>query len=153
MTTTLITKFNPEPSTNSGRMALPIVTKALRYSGIGGSLQVLEEDIPQLPENEILVRVHAASINPVDIQLWRAGVVAVVAGSKGMGKDFSGTVVSVGQDVKKFTEGDDVYGLLFEVVCTLLLLACYAMLTSKQFGQGSVLIAFNPSLTHAFRVF
>ncbi|KAH8596574.1 quinone oxidoreductase [Bisporella sp. PMI_857] len=33
-----------------------------------------------------------------------------------MGKDFSGTVVSVGQDVKRFTEGDDVYGLLFEVV-------------------------------------
>lgn len=77
---------------------------------------MVEKEVPPLAANEILVKVKAASINPVDIQLWRSGLVAVVAGDKGMGRDFSGTVVSVGGKVKGWAEGDDVFGLLFEPV-------------------------------------
>jgi len=62
------------------------------------------------------VKVNAASINPVDIQLWRSGLLAVVSGDKGMGRDFSGIVVAVGNDVKGWAEGDDIFGLLFEAV-------------------------------------
>jgi NADPH:quinone reductase-like Zn-dependent oxidoreductase len=103
-------------------MALPAVNKALRFSSLGGDLEILEKDVPPLPPDEILVKVHAASINPCDIQLWRSGLVAVVAGDKGMGKDFSGTVVAVGSGVKGWAEGDDIFGLLFHVVCPSFLL-------------------------------
>jgi NADPH:quinone reductase-like Zn-dependent oxidoreductase len=99
-------------------MVYPTVNKALRFISIGGDLEVVERDIPPLPPNEILVKVHAASVNPVDIQLWRSGLVGVVAGDKGMGKDFSGTVVSCGKDVKGWAEGDDIFGLLFHIVST-----------------------------------
>jgi threonine dehydrogenase-like Zn-dependent dehydrogenase len=98
-------------------MVLPTINKELRFSSLGGDLEILEKEVPALPANELLVKVHAASINPCDIQLWRSGLVAVVAGDKGMGKDFSGTVVSVGSRVKGWAEGDDIFGLLFHVVC------------------------------------
>lgn len=97
-------------------MGLPTINKALRFSSLGGDLEILEKEVPPLPANEILVKVHAASINPCDIQLWRSGLVAVVAGDKGMGKDFSGTVVAVGSGVKGWAEGDEIFGLLFHVV-------------------------------------
>lgn len=87
--------------------------------GLGSTLFIDEQDIAPLPANEILVKVHAASINPCDIQLWRNGLVAVVAGNKGMGKDFSGTVVAVGENVKGWTTGDQIFGLLFHIVSTL----------------------------------
>lgn len=112
-------------------MSLPEVYNALRFTGLGGDLEVTEKVLPRpLPPNEVLVKVKVASINPVDIQLWRAGMVSVVSGDKGMGRDFSGTVVSVGKDVKGWTVGDDIFGLLMEV-----------------FGQGtfSEYIHFNPS--------
>lgn len=101
------------------KMALPTVNRALRFMGLGSTLFIDEQDIAPLPANEILVKVHAASINPCDIQLWRNGLVAVVAGNKGMGKDFSGTVVAVGENVKGWTTGDQIFGLLFHIVSTL----------------------------------
>ena len=100
------------------KMVLPTINKALRFSSLGGDLELLETEVLPLPTNEILVKVHAASINPCDIQLWRSGLIAVVAGDKGMGKDFSGTVVSVGSGVRGWAEGDDIFGLLFHVVCS-----------------------------------
>ncbi len=68
-------------------MVYPTVNQALRYTTIGRDLQVVEKDILPLPANE-LVKVHVASINPVDIRLWGEGLVGVVAGDEGMGKDF-----------------------------------------------------------------
>ena len=98
-------------------MTYATVNNALRFEGLPGSdLRVVEKDVLPLPVSEILVKVHAASINPCDIQLWRSGIVAVVAGDKGMGKDFSGTVVAVGERVKGWAEGDQIFGLLFHIV-------------------------------------
>ena len=96
----------------------PSVNKALRFFSRGGDLQVTEKEVLPLLADEVLVQVHAASINPVDIQLWRAGLVAVVSGDKGMGRDFSGSIVAVGKEVKGWAEGDDIFGLLFEAVST-----------------------------------
>jgi NADPH:quinone reductase-like Zn-dependent oxidoreductase len=98
-------------------MSLPEVYNALRFTGLGENLEVTEKVLPRpLPPNEVIVKVKAASINPVDIQLWRSGLLAVVSGDKGLGRDFSGTVVSVGKDVKGWAVGDDIFGLLMEVV-------------------------------------
>jgi NADPH:quinone reductase-like Zn-dependent oxidoreductase len=97
-------------------MAYPSINKSLCFTTPRGNLEAVEKPIPPLPANEILVKVKAASINPVDIQLWGSGLVAVVAGDKGMGRDFSGTVVAVGSGVKGWAEGDEIFGLLFRVV-------------------------------------
>lgn len=96
-------------------MARPTVNRALRFTLPGAELEIVEKDIVPLPVNEILVKVHAASINPVDIQLWKSKLVGVVAGDKGMGRDFSGTVVEVGAKVKRWNPGDDIFGMLLGV--------------------------------------
>ena len=97
-------------------MTYPSANKSLRFKSPRGDLDAVEKTIPSLPAKEILVRVEAASINPVDVQLWGSGLVAVVAGDKGMGRDYSGTVVGVGSDVTGWAIGDDVFGLLFHIV-------------------------------------
>ena len=93
--------------------------KRMPATSSGSEPAIVEKDVLPLPTNEILVKVHAASINPCDIQLWRSGLVAVVAGDKGMGKDFSGTVVAVGEKVTGWAEGDEIFGLLFHIVSLL----------------------------------
>lgn len=98
-------------------MTIPTVCKAFRFTTPGSDLVLMEKTIPPLSANEVLVKVYAASINPVDIQLWRSPLLAVVPGEKGMGKDFSGTVVAVGDNIKGWVEGDEMFGLLFQVVC------------------------------------
>ena len=98
-------------------MATPTVYKALRFEARVGDLHVTELQARPLQPYELLVRVHAASINPLDSQLWRSGLAAVVAGEKGMGRDFSGTVEAAGSQVKGFSKGDDVFGLLYQIVC------------------------------------
>jgi hypothetical protein len=99
-------------------MAIPSSYNALCFTGLGADLQVTEKDILPLPANEVLLKVKASSINPLDIQLWRSGLVAVVSGEKGMGRDFSGTIVQVGKDVKGWATGDDIFGLMQGVVGT-----------------------------------
>ncbi|QSZ29630.1 hypothetical protein DSL72_004146 [Monilinia vaccinii-corymbosi] len=99
-------------------MASPPPTyKALRFHTLSGPLTVEEQDISsiQTPKT-LLIKVRFASINPVDTQLWRAGIVSVVSGSKGMGRDFSGTIVAVGGQVKgDWSVGEEVFGLLFQI--------------------------------------
>ena len=38
------------------------VNKALRFTAIGGDLEVVEKAVPTCPANEILVKVYAASV-------------------------------------------------------------------------------------------
>lgn len=97
------------------------LNKALRISIPGSDLDLVEQEVAPLPANEILVKVYAASINPVDIQLWRSPLVAAVPGDKGIGRDFSGTVVAVGSNVKGWAEGNEIFGLSFHIVCLLYL--------------------------------
>lgn len=79
-------------------------------------MQLTEADIPPLSSNEILIKVDKASINPVDVQLWKSPVVGLVAGDKGLGRDYSGTIVSVGSNVTGWVRGEKVFGVLFQAV-------------------------------------
>jgi NADPH:quinone reductase-like Zn-dependent oxidoreductase len=77
------------------------------------------EDIakPTPKDDEILVKVHAASVNPLD---WHhvEGKPYLVRTDDGLGKpenprlgvDFAGTVEAVGKNVTRFKPGDDVFG-------------------------------------------
>lgn len=92
------------------------INKALRFTTPGSHLDIVEKEMPPIPANEIRIRVHKASINPCDIQMWRSPVVGLVASDKGLGRDYSGTIAAIGSDVDDWKVGDRVFGLLFQAV-------------------------------------
>ena len=95
------------------------VMKAIVYRCYG-SPDVLEfEDVekPTPADNEVLVRVHAASVNPLDWHYMRGSpyIMRLAAGlgapkDSSMGVDFAGTVEAVGKSVTRFKLGDEVFG-------------------------------------------
>jgi NADPH:quinone reductase-like Zn-dependent oxidoreductase len=89
--------------------------KAIRIHSYGG-LEVLKyEDAPR-PEpqaGEVLVRVHAAGVNPIDWKV-REGYMKDFWPHKFpliLGRDLSGVVEEVGPRVSQFKKGDEVYSL------------------------------------------
>jgi NADPH:quinone reductase-like Zn-dependent oxidoreductase len=80
-------------------------------------LRLTEVEKPIPKDNEVLVRVHAASINKADLYLLKHSFfVRLVGGGllkpkrKIPGTDMAGRVEAVGKDVKQFKPGDDVFG-------------------------------------------
>ncbi|WP_238996468.1 NAD(P)-dependent alcohol dehydrogenase [Paenibacillus pinistramenti] len=92
--------------------------KALVYEtyGMPEVLRVEEVEIPVPKENEVLIEVHAASVNSWDWDLLRGKpfVNRVGALSKPrypiLGADVSGRVTAVGSAVSRFRPGDEVFG-------------------------------------------
>lgn len=93
--------------------------KAIVYHQYGtpGALQLTEVAKPLPRDNEVLVKVHAASINSWDWDLLRGKpFLTRVAGGLFkpkypiIGADAAGRVEAVGKDVKQFRAGDEVYG-------------------------------------------
>jgi NADPH:quinone reductase-like Zn-dependent oxidoreductase len=77
-------------------------------------IEIVDVQRPILQEDEILVRVHAAAINPKDTFI-RKGYLKYFTGSRFpmmMGFDFSGQVTEIGPKVNSVREGDKVYGML-----------------------------------------
>ncbi len=64
---------------------------------------------PTPAENELLIQIHAASINAADYRMIQMGFPPK---KKIFGADISGVVESVGNNVKKFKPGDSVIGEL-----------------------------------------
>lgn len=86
----------------------------LEYDAYGGPevVHLSSFNLPAAADDEIVVRVAASSINPMDWKL-RSGVMKMATGSKfprGMGADFSGVVEAVGARVSGFRNGDEVLG-------------------------------------------
>jgi NADPH:quinone reductase-like Zn-dependent oxidoreductase len=82
-----------------------------------GSAEVLElgDDlpVPRVGPNGVQVRLHAASVNPVDWKLRQGLLHAVmpVVFPVIWGRDLSGVVAEVGPSVTLFKPGDEVYGM------------------------------------------
>jgi NADPH:quinone reductase-like Zn-dependent oxidoreductase len=77
--------------------------KALRFEGT---------TVPEPQSGEVLVRVHAAGVNPIDWKI-RAGYLQQMKLLQlpfTLGGDFSGVVQAVGKDVAGCKVGDEVYG-------------------------------------------
>jgi NADPH:quinone reductase-like Zn-dependent oxidoreductase len=108
----------------------PCVTPAALAAGVPamqaivhrcyGSAEVLRSESiakPTPADDELLVRVQAASVNPLDWHYVR-GTPYLVRMDSGLGKpdnprlgvDFAGTVEAVGRSVTRFKPGDEVFG-------------------------------------------
>jgi len=93
--------------------------KAVVYTHYGPPdvLQFRELPVPTPADNEVLVRVCAVSINPLDWHLMRGDPLPVrlMTGllrpkKTVLGSDFAGRVEAVGEAVKQFKPGDEVFG-------------------------------------------
>ncbi|HEV3257180.1 MAG TPA: NADPH:quinone reductase [Gemmataceae bacterium] len=86
--------------------------KAAYYEKTGGPEVIRYGDLPRPTprEGEVLVRVGAAALNPIDTYI-RSGAVNMPRPSPCIpGCDFAGTVEAVGPGVKTFKPGDRVWG-------------------------------------------
>jgi NADPH:quinone reductase-like Zn-dependent oxidoreductase len=91
--------------------------KAIILKGFGGVENLIQSNIPvpDVSDNEVLVKVKAISINPVDIKT-RSGK-ALAGRLKDMsplilGWDISGVVTETGKSVNSFKTGDEVFGMI-----------------------------------------
>lgn len=88
--------------------------KAVVLHGYGGPEKLKYEDWPdpQAGDGQVLVRVSAAGVNPIDYKL-RSGAMKEfmpLTFPVILGYDFSGVVRTVGPNVKDFAPGDKVFG-------------------------------------------
>ncbi|WP_017314880.1 NAD(P)-dependent alcohol dehydrogenase [Mastigocladopsis repens] len=84
----------------------------IRRYGSPEVLQYEEVEPPKIKPNELLVKVHASCVNPVDWKI-RKGMLKFITGNKFpmiLGFDLSGEVVEVGSQVTRFKPGDAIYG-------------------------------------------
>jgi NADPH:quinone reductase-like Zn-dependent oxidoreductase len=94
--------------------------KAVVYSHYGGPevLQHVELDTPTPAAGEVLIKVHAAALNPADWHLMRGMPFPIRIGRgltrptlpQRIGLEYAGTVAAVGCDVRTVAAGDAVFG-------------------------------------------
>lgn len=90
---------------------------ALRCYGPPDVLRIERLDKPVPGDDQVLVRVHAAAVNPLDWHIMRGTpyLVRLQAGlgkpkDPGLGVDYAGTIEAVGRNVRRFKPGDEVFG-------------------------------------------
>lgn len=94
-------------------MTIPTTQKAVRIHAFGGLDKLVYEDapVPAISADDVLVKVHAASVNPVDWKIREGYLKDFIPHQLPLtlGWDFAGEVVAVGEQVKNWKVGDAVY--------------------------------------------
>src|SRR5438067_5913286 len=88
---------------------------AVRIHSYGAPKALLYEEAPrpQVREGEVLIRVHAAGVNPLDCKVRAGEFKGVIQHKLPLipGWDVSGMVEEVGQGVSRFKKGDEVFAM------------------------------------------
>ena len=91
--------------------------KAIVHHAYGpDGIELREVEMPVIDDDQVLVRVRASSVNPVEWYSVNAFVVVRVMGglrrprSPDLGADLAGVVEAVGKDVSELQPGDEVFG-------------------------------------------
>ncbi|TDE14548.1 NADP-dependent oxidoreductase [Dyadobacter psychrotolerans] len=88
----------------------------LQNAGNAENLEMSEVSVPTIKDNEVLIKVSAIGINPVDIKARsNPYVLSYLLGEERpviLGWDISGTVTEVGKNVTEFEAGDEVFGMI-----------------------------------------
>ena len=90
--------------------------RAAQYSRYGAPsvIHLGTVDVPEAGHGEVLIAVHGTSVNPVDAML-RRGTFIIATGlrfPRGVGADFAGDIVALGEGVVGFEIGERVWGFL-----------------------------------------
>jgi len=104
--------------------------KAIVHCEYGGPevLTLADVEKPVPADNQVLVRVRAASLNPLDLTIRGPWLVRPILGMRKpkdtrLGVDYAGIIEAVGENVTQFKPGDEVFGgkngALAEYVCVL----------------------------------
>lgn len=103
------------PALRAGATSMQAITYRCYGSPDVLKLESVEKPVPS--DNQVLVKVHAASVNPLDWHylhgtpyFMRLGSGIGTPENSRLGVDFAGTVEAVGANVKKFKPGDEVFG-------------------------------------------
>lgn len=104
---------------HAGEEATPGGMRAIVYDCYGDTsvLRLVSIPRPEPADDEVLVRIVAAAVNPLDWHYMRGSPYFMRLGSgigapaeDRLGVDFAGIVAAVGKDVTKFAPGDAVFG-------------------------------------------
>ncbi|MBD0269741.1 MAG: alcohol dehydrogenase catalytic domain-containing protein, partial [Cyanobacteria bacterium Co-bin8] len=77
-------------------------------------LRYTDVELPRIKSDQMLVRVHASSVNPVDWKI-RKGLLKPLTGKQFpmiLGFDVAGDVIQIGNGVTRFRPGDTIYARL-----------------------------------------
>src|SRR5215471_17171264 len=97
-----------------------LAMKAILYHRYGAPdvLKLEETRVPTASDNEVLIKVHAASVNPYDWHFMRGEpyLVRIAAELRRprfphLGTDVAGSVETAGKNVRTFKPGDEVFGV------------------------------------------
>jgi alcohol dehydrogenase len=88
--------------------------KALAIRRYKAAMELMELPVPKPGPGDLLVRVRAASVNPVDYKIRDGGVKVMIPYSFPLilGNDLAGDVEAVGPSVTKFKVGDAIFSRL-----------------------------------------
>lgn len=121
--------------------------KAAQISEYGDAsvIQINEADTPSITQGQVLVEVHAASLNPVDTAL-RAGYMKEMAPLHlpvTLGGDIAGVVTDVAGDVVGVRAGDKVYGQSLAVMGNSGAFAQFAATAAAQIARAPMNLDFQ----------
>ncbi|MBR1660619.1 MAG: NADP-dependent oxidoreductase [Oscillospiraceae bacterium] len=82
------------------------------YDKRGRTLEIWDVPMPEMKDNDVLVKIRTAGVNPLDNMIIRGEVRMIVPYSFPlvMGNEFVGIVEKTGKNVRKFLPGERVYG-------------------------------------------
>ena len=87
--------------------------KAVRIHSYGNNdvLEIEDIPIPDYADDDVLIQIHATSINPIDWKIREGYFKGMINHTLPLtlGWDVSGVVAKIGSNVKKFKIGDEVY--------------------------------------------
>ena len=115
----LLGHTTPCPDARTGSAAGATTMKAIVYECYGDTdvLELATIDKPVPKADEVLVRIEAAAVNPLDWHYMRGSPYFMRLGSglgapsvTRLGVDFAGVVEAVGAEVSRFQPGDEVFG-------------------------------------------
>jgi len=93
--------------------SIPPTMHAQVLNHFNGPFILTESAIPSATEGQVLVRIKASGVNPLDTKIREGnGAHARVVLPAILGMDMAGLVEAVGPDVTAFRPGDEVYGMV-----------------------------------------
>jgi len=92
-------------------MRAAVASGAGKKEGDFSKIKVTDRPVPQPGHGQVLIRVAASSVNPIDWKIMSMSVLNVVTlfGPKVMGFDVAGTIEAVGSGCSRLKTGDEVW--------------------------------------------